>query len=88
LFTRHQARRTSSSFGESIATSKVCSTASPLDLLPQPVAAEPKPVEFTNAASGEQTGTGMVAAVANVQNAATYNDRGLAKQHKGCSIAV
>jgi len=26
-----------------IATSKVCSTASPLDLLPQPVAAEPKP---------------------------------------------
>ena len=26
-----------------IATTKVCSTASPLDLLPQPVAAEPKP---------------------------------------------
>jgi len=26
-----------------IATSKVCSTVSPLDLLPQPVAAEPKP---------------------------------------------
>jgi integrase/recombinase XerD len=26
-----------------IATSKVCSTASPLDLLPQPVVAEPKP---------------------------------------------
>ena len=26
-----------------IATSKVCSTASPLDLLPQPVAAEPEP---------------------------------------------
>ena len=26
-----------------IATSKVCSTASPLDLLPQPPAAEPKP---------------------------------------------
>jgi integrase/recombinase XerD len=26
-----------------IATSKVCSTTSPLDLLPQPVAAEPKP---------------------------------------------
>ena len=26
-----------------VATSKVCSTTSPLDLLPQPVAAEPKP---------------------------------------------
>jgi integrase len=26
-----------------IATSKVCSTASPFDLLPQPVAAAPKP---------------------------------------------
>ena len=27
-----------------IATSKVCSTTSPLDLLPQPVAAEPSPL--------------------------------------------
>ncbi len=40
-------------------------------------------VEFTNALSGEKTGSGMVAPGANVQNAATYNDRGLAKHRKG-----
>jgi tetratricopeptide (TPR) repeat protein len=40
-------------------------------------------VEFTNAVMGEQTGGGTVAPGANVQNAATYIDRGIAKHRKG-----
>jgi tetratricopeptide (TPR) repeat protein len=39
-------------------------------------------VEFTNALPGEQTGSGTVAPGANVQNAATYIDRGIAKYNR------